>query len=276
MEKRILGRTGAKLSVIGFGGLLLAGVSPSEADEYVAEAIGRGINYFDVAPSYGDAEQKLGPALEPYRDEVFLACKTLQRSAEGVKAELKRSLENLRTDHFDLYQLHAVNTSEEVDEILAPGGALEAFTAARDQGLIKHIGFSAHAEDSALRLLDAFPFDSVLFPVSLFCWRGGFGPRVCDKAVAKGTAILAIKTLAKRHLHEGEQSKWASLGYVPIDSDAEARTAVSFTLAQPVTSVVCPRRAELLWLACDAAEAIESGESILPQETLQGEPFFEK
>ena len=275
MEKRVLGRTGARLSVIGLGGLVVSGVSPADATEYVTRAIGRGVNYFDVAPTYGDAEQRLGAALEPYRDQVFLACKTTQLSAKDVETELNNSLEQLRTDHFDLYQLHAVNTSEQVDQILSPGGALEAFIAARDRGLIKHIGFSAHAEDSALRLLDAFPFDSVLFPVNLFCWRDGFGPRVCEKAAEKGTGILAIKALAKRHLHEDEKSKWSSFGYVPIDSPPEVRTAISFTLSKPVTSAVCPRRAELLWLACDAVDALENDPSaVSPQETLHGEPYF--
>ena len=93
MQKRVWGRTGKRLSVIGFGGIVVTDVSPADAAEYVARAIDRGINYFDVAPSYGNAEQRLGPALEAYRDQVFLACKTLQRSAKDVDAELNRSLD---------------------------------------------------------------------------------------------------------------------------------------------------------------------------------------
>ena len=272
MEKRVLGRTGARLSVIGFGGLVVSGVSPTEATEYVARAIGRGVNYFDVAPTYGNAEEPLGPALEPYRDQAFLACKTTELSAKDAEAELNRSLERLKTDHFDLYQLHAVNTSEQVDQILAPGGALEAFITARDRGLIRHIGFSAHSEEAALRLLDAFPFDSMLFPVSLFCWRDGFGPRVCEKAVEKGTGILAIKALAKRPAHKDEKTE---LGYVPVDSLGAARVALSFTLSQPVTAVVSPRHEKLLWLACDAVENLDDIPPGFSQETLQGEPFFQ-
>jgi aryl-alcohol dehydrogenase-like predicted oxidoreductase len=105
MEKRILGNTGIQLSIIGFGGIVVRDVSPFDASEYVNRAIHRGINYFDVAPFYGNAEERLGPALEPYRDQVFLACKTMQRLAKDVDFELNRSLKRLRTDHFDLYQL---------------------------------------------------------------------------------------------------------------------------------------------------------------------------
>jgi len=278
MEERILGRTGRQLSVIGFGGIVVRDASPAEADEYVARAIDRGVNYFDVgpAPAYGDAEERLGPALEPYRDQVFLACKTTHRSARDATADLHRSLERLRTDHFDLYQFHRVSSVEQAEKLLAPGGALEAFIAARERGLIRHIGFSAHSEEAAMHLLDAFPFDSVLLPINLFSWRdGGFGRRACEKAVEKGAGILAIKALAKRPLREGEKNKWPKCWYVPMETAAEARAALAFTLSQPVTAAVSPSYAELLWLACDAVEALESDASGLPQEPgPDGEPLF--
>ena len=276
MEKRKYGSQGDMISMVGFGGILLSKEEPAEAERLVAKAVERGVNYFDVAPSYGNAEERLGPALEPYRDQVFLACKTEQKSAGDVDAELKCSLERLKTDHLDLYQLHSVSSSEEADQVLAPGGALEAFIAARERGLIRHIGFSTHSEDIALRVLDAFPFDSVLVPINLFCWHdGGFGPRVCEKAVEKGTGILAIKALARRPWREGEQKKWPKCWYAPIDSALEARGALSFTLSQPVTAAVSPSDVNLLCLACDAADALEGSPSRLPQETdFHGEPIF--
>ena len=276
MQKRLLGRTGVRLSVIGFGGIVVSDVSPADAAESVARAIDRGINYFDVAPSYGNAEERLGPALRPHRDKVFLACKTGQRLAKDVSAELDRSLKWLKTDHFDLYQFHGVSSLEEAERILAPGGALEAFIAARERGLIHHIGFSAHSEDAALRLLDAFAFDSVLLPINLFCWRDGrFGARVCAKALEKGTGILALKALAKRPWREGEPKKWPKCWYAPIDSAPEARVALAFTLSQPVSAAVSPGHAELLWLACDAVDALEASPLGASQEpALQGEPIF--
>ena len=255
MEKRRYGRTNVKLSVIGFGGIIVMNESQEAANRIVAEAIERGINYFDVAPSYGDAEERLGPALEPYRDSVFLACKTLKRTKKEALEELHQSLKRLRTDHFDLYQLHAVSTLDDVNQIFSEGGAIEAFLEAREQGLIKYIGFSAHSEEAALALLDRFDFDSILFPINWVCWfQRGFGPRVVEKAKEKNVAILAIKTLAKRKLKEGEKRKRPKCWYAPIESFDEALMAVRFTLSLPVTAAVSPGYADLLWWMCDAAE----------------------
>ncbi len=255
MEKRRYGRTNVKLSVIGFGGIIVMNESQEAANRIVAEAIERGINYFDVAPSYGDAEERLGPALEPYRDSVFLACKTLKRTKKEALEELHQSLKRLRTDHFDLYQLHAVSTLDDVNQIFSEGGAIEAFLEAREQGLIKYIGFSAHSEEAALALLDRFDFDSILFPINWVCWfQGGFGPRVVEKAKEKNVAILAIKTLAKRKLKEGEKRKRPKCWYTPVESFDEALMAVRFTLSLPVTAAVSPGYADLLWWMCDAAE----------------------
>ena len=131
LEKRSLGKTGEMLSMIGFGGIVVMNATPEEASAAVRHAIDNGVNYFDVAPSYGDAEVKLGPALEPYRKNVFLACKTGMRTKDEARKELEQSLKNLRTDHFDLYQHHAVTTLEEVDTILGPGGSMETFVEAR-------------------------------------------------------------------------------------------------------------------------------------------------
>ena len=139
LEKRSLGRTGEKLSIIGFGGIVVMDATPEESSQRVKEAINYGINYFDVAPSYGDAEIKLGPALEPYRKDIFLACKTTERTKEGSRRELEQSLERLRTDHFDLYQLHAVTKLEDVDTIFGKGGAMETFLEAREKGQVRFL-----------------------------------------------------------------------------------------------------------------------------------------
>jgi len=254
MEKREYGKTGERLSVIGFGGIVVKDIEPSSANRIVTEAINRGVNYFDVAPGYGNAEEVLGPALEPYRKSVFLACKTGKRTKAEASAELHRSLQRLRTDHFDLYQLHGVAKLEEVDQIMNKGGAIETLIEAREQGLVKYLGFSAHSEEAALALLDRFKFDSVLFPLNWVCWhQGNFGPRVLQKAREKGVAILALKALAKRKWKEGETRRWPRW-YAPVDNFEEALMALRFTLSLPVTAAVCPGHAELLWWACDAAE----------------------
>ncbi|MDA3798069.1 MAG: aldo/keto reductase [Kiritimatiellae bacterium] len=275
MEKRFLGKTGVELSVIGFGGIVVCDVSPQEASSSVARAIDKGINYFDVAPSYGNAEERLGPALEPFRDQVFLACKTGKRTAEEAKIELNNSLKTLRTDHFDLYQFHGVSSVEQAEQILEPGGALETFMDARDHGLINHIGFSAHSEEAALLLLNSFQFDSMLLPVNRFCWQdGGFGQLACASAQEKGTGILALKSLAKRPCRKGEKKKWNKCWYVPVDTLPEAMASLKFTLSKHVTAAVCPSHAELLWLACDALDALNEDSSMAIDLAEGGEPIF--
>ncbi|MGQ9626905.1 MAG: aldo/keto reductase [Anaerolineae bacterium] len=258
MEKRHLGKTGQALSVIGFGGIVVMDETPSTAKRLVAQAVDRGINYFDVAPSYGNAEERLGPALKPYRKSAFLACKTMERSKEGASAEMRQSLKRLHTDYFDLYQLHALITLEEVDQALGPGGAMEALLEAREKGMVRFIGFSAHSEEAALALLDRFEFDSVLFPFNWVCWhQGNFGPRVLEKAQEKGVGILGLKALAKRKWKEGEERKWPKCWYAPVDNPEEASLALRFVLSKPLTAAVSPGHAELLWWACEAAEHFE-------------------
>ncbi len=257
MEQRPYGNTGVKLSVVGFGGICVMDEEPSSASRMVREAIDRGVNYFDVAPSYGNAEEKLGPALAPYRAKVFLACKTGKRDAKSARDELEASLRKLKTDHFDLYQLHAVTTREEVQTILGPGGALETFRKARDQGLVRYLGFSAHSEEAALMLMDGFAFDSILFPFNWACWlKGGFGRPVLQRAKEKGLARLALKTLAKRTWRPGEEKSWPKCWYKPVESYEEAQIATRFTLSMPVTAGVSPGHFELFRWMCDAAEKI--------------------
>jgi aryl-alcohol dehydrogenase-like predicted oxidoreductase len=265
MEQRELGKTGEKLSVLGFGGIVVMDTTPKEAARYVSEATDRGINYFDVAPAYGNAEERLGPALQPYRDQVFLACKTQKRTATEARMELEASLIKLKTDQFDLYQFHAVSSIDEARQILAPGGALETVLHARDEGLVRHIGFSAHSEEAALLLLDEFAFDSVLFPVNFSCWNDGdFGPKLCAKAAENGVGVLALKTLAKRPLKEGEVKKWAKSWYAPIDTLEEAIPALAFTLSKPVTAALPPGHIELFRLACNALDALGDPQRTLP------------
>jgi aryl-alcohol dehydrogenase-like predicted oxidoreductase len=257
MEKREYGRTGELLSVVGFGGIVVMNETPRDAARFVSEAVDRGINYFDVAPSYGDAEEKLGPALEPHRSKVFLACKTGKRTAAEAQAELETSLKRLRTDHFDLYQHHAVTTLEEARAILGPGGAMETFIKAREKGMVRHLGFSAHSEEAALALMDGFGFDSVLFPFNWACWlKAGFGRAVLDRAREKGVARLALKTLAKRKWRDGEDKPWPKCWYKPVDTYEEAEQAVRFTLSMPITAAVSPSHMELLRWMCDAVDSV--------------------
>jgi len=244
------------LSVIGFGGIVLMGMSQREANHVVAEAVDRGVNYFDVAPSYGDgeAEEKLGPALTSYRKRVFLSCKTMERGARAAEAELVRSLRRLNTDHVDLYQFHAVTRLEEVEQIFAAGGAIETFVKAREDGRIRYIGFSAHSEKAALAMMDRFSFDSILFPFNLVCYaQGHFGPAVMKTAKEKGVARLALKMLARGPWPRGAKKTYPKAWYQPIDELEEARKAVRFTLSEDVTAAIPPGDIRLFRLAMNLA-----------------------
>lgn len=259
IEKRSLGRTGEMLSIIGFGGIIVKDATPSDASVIVKEAIDRGINYFDVAPSYGDAEIKLGPALEPYRKDVFLACKTTERSKDKSRAELEQSLKNLRTDHFDLYQLHAVTTLKDVDTIFNPGGAIETFKAARQEGKIRFIGFSAHSVEAALALMDRFDFDTILFPVNFSTWNAGnFGPQVLARAKEKKMGILALKAMAKGPWpKDANRSKYPKCWYEPLTGAEDIRMGLRFTLSHPVTAAITPGESELFRIALSVSDNLQ-------------------
>jgi aryl-alcohol dehydrogenase-like predicted oxidoreductase len=254
-------RDGVQISVIGFGGIVVMGHEPPEAARLVSKAIDAGVNYFDVAPSYGDgeAEIKLGNALAPYRKKVFLACKTTRRDAEGARQELERSLERLHTDHFDLYQFHAVTTMKDVDEILAPGGAAETFTRARKEGKVRYLGASAHSPAAAIALMDRFRLDSILFPVNFVCWeQGGFGPQILEHAKKKGVTRLALKAMAHTKWPEGAQHpEYPNCWYQPVDTPELARKAVRFTLSQDVTAAIPPGHERLWQMALDAARGFK-------------------
>jgi aryl-alcohol dehydrogenase-like predicted oxidoreductase len=244
------------LSILGLGGMLLVGMQQKNADNLVSESIEKGINYFDVAPFYGDgeAERKMGAAIDARRNDLFLACKTLERSAKEATRELEHSLWCLRTDHFDLYQFHAVSGVDEVEEIFAVGGAMEAFLQARRKGKIRFIGFSAHSVEAALAMLDRFPFDSILFPVNFINYaRGNFGPQVIEKAKELGVARLAIKALAHGPWKKSEKRNYPNCWYRPIDKLDLARQALRFTLSEDVTAAIPPGDERLFRMALELA-----------------------
>jgi aryl-alcohol dehydrogenase-like predicted oxidoreductase len=279
LERRSLGRTGEKLSIIGFGGIVVMDATAAQASQRVGEAIDAGVNYFDVAPTYGNAEDMLGPALEPYRKGVFLACKTEERMREGASVALDRSLRKMRTDHFDLYQHHAVTKLEDVDKILGPDGAMEAFEAARKAGKVRFLGFSAHSVEAALALMDRADFDTILFPVNFGTWYAGdFGPQVLARAQEKKMGILALKALAKGPVDKGKPKKHPKCWYEPLDQPEEAGMALRFTLSHPVTAAIPPGDENLFKMALGLAanfEPLTGGEvDAIKQKGAAASPIF--
>lgn len=280
LERRSLGRTGERLSIIGFGGMVVRDATTEQAAQRVQEAIEAGVNYFDVAPSYGNAEEMLGPALEPYRKSVFLACKTQQRTKDGAAAELERSLKRMRTDHFDLYQHHAVAKLNDVETILGSNGAMETFVAARKAGKVRFLGFSAHSVEAALALMKGFEFDTILYPVNYAIWyAGNFGPQVLAKAQEKKMGILALKAMAKRPWPQGaDRSAHPKCWYEPFSNPDEAMMGLRFTLSHPVTAAVPPGDENIYKMALELASRFTplSTEEVeaLKQKGLNTAPLF--
>jgi len=267
MEKRVLGKTGEYLSIVGFGGIIVAQVEQRDANNYVAEAIDAGVNYFDVAPTYFDAEDHLGPALVGKRNDIFLACKTEDRTKKGSEELLHKSLKKLKTDHFDLYQLHAVTTLEDVEQIFSPDGAMETYLKAKKDGLINHIGFSAHSEEAAIALMERYDFDSMLFPINwVNIFNANFAPKALQVAKSKGMGILALKAMAKTDWAKGAIKKFPKAWYEPIEDENLAKLAYRYTLSQGITAALPPGYIEYFRLAVEASKNFKA---ITPDEENQ-------
>lgn len=280
------GRAKDMLSVIGFGGIVVKDVTPEEASAYVSEAVDRGINYFDVAPTYGNAQERLGPALRPYRDNCFLACKTTKRDAKGSQEELEESFRLLQTDHFDLYQLHAITTMEDVEQAFAKGGAMETFLKAKEQGKVRYLGFSAHSEVAAHTALDRYDFDSILFPLSFPIWiKAGFGPSVHKRAEKDKRGILALKAMAHQKWPEGtkrSERPWKKTWYEPFDDIDKVSLGLRFTSHLPAHAMIPPGQWELFKMAVELAQSgaltplNDNEREIVRAIAMDSEPIFAK
>lgn len=259
VPRRVLGRTGQKLSVVGFPGLALNQCEQKQATEGLHKALDRGINYFDVAPAYGNAETKMGIGLEGIgRDRYFLACKTKKRDKAGAREELERSLKLLKTDHFDLYQLHHLRFPDEVKQALGPDGAMEALLAAQKEGKVKHLGFSAHTTKGALHAMKGFRFDTAMFPISFVeLLTSGFGRAVLDLAKEQGVAVLAIKGMS-RGVWPKDVEKTRKWWYRSVEEPQEVDMAIRYTLSQSnVVATIPPSFLDLLDKAIEAAKKLQ-------------------
>jgi predicted aldo/keto reductase-like oxidoreductase len=263
LPRRILGRTGEKVSIVGFPGLALSHYDQERCNTGLHKAFEQGVNYFDVAPAYGkdgDCEKKMGIGLQGIdRSRIFLACKTRMRDKDGARQELERSLRRLKTDYFDLYQMHCLRTPEEVKQALGPGGAIETFLEAKKEGKVRYLGFSAHTTKGALEAMNGFRFNTVMFPINFVeFFKMGFGKPVLELADKQGAAVLAIKTLSKGPWPKGANRtrKW---WYRATEIQEEANLALRFTLSQkPVVAGIPPSFLDLL------DKAIEAGRSYRP------------
>jgi aryl-alcohol dehydrogenase-like predicted oxidoreductase len=239
IEQRPFGRTGHMSTAVIFGAAALGRVDQGTADRVLDLLLEHGINHIDTAPSYGDAELRIGPWMDRHRDDFFLATKTRCRDYAGARDEIQHSLERLRTDRIDLLQLHALIHPDEWEQALAPGGALEAAREAREAGLIRFIGVTGHGWNVAAmhrRSLERFAFDSVLMPWNWHCAHHETYAADFEATVAlcaqRGVAVQTIKSLARGPWAAGvlrNHTTW----YQPLEDPADIRLAVHWLLARP-------------------------------------------
>ena len=280
-------KTGFTVSAVAYGGIVSMKDGQDCSDRYVAWAIDRGVNYFDVAPSYGDAQEKLGNSLRPYREKVYLACKTGQRMRKEAEEEMKQSLTMLHTDRFDVYQMHGISSMEDVERAFGPGGVMELMREMKEKGIARKLGITAHSEAAALRCLELYDFDTVLFP---FNWHmnmaHGMGSRLIRTAKERGMGVLCMKSRIERAWKEGEdRSRYPKSWCKPFDTETQTAlltAAVKYALSLGVDTIIPPGNFEHFSFGADHIEEMiehpfsEADRQLLEEHllTVRDLPFF--
>jgi predicted aldo/keto reductase-like oxidoreductase len=264
LPQRVLGRTGSKISIVGFPGLSLTHDDDGQDKwtEALQSAFEKGVNYFDNAPAYGrgKCETRMGIGMQGIdRDKYFLSCKTKMRDKDGARKEMENSLKELKTDHFDLYQMHCLIKPQEVHQAFGKDGCMETIFKAKEEGMVKHIGFSAHTTVAALEALKHYSFDTVMFPINFVeYYTFNFGKAVLDMAEKQGAAVLAIKPMCGGDWPD-KNNRARSWWYKPLEDDSQIDLALRFTLSmKPVVAGIPPAFLDL------AAKAIETARTYKP------------
>jgi aryl-alcohol dehydrogenase-like predicted oxidoreductase len=259
MEKRRLGRTGHMSSVIIMGTAAFGRVSQDEADAAIDLSLAHGVNHIDVAPSYGDAELRVGPWMPRIRKQIFLGSKTTKRSKQEAWDEMQNTLKRLQVDRVDLYQFHAVTTFADLEAIFAPGGALEAFVQAKKQGLTTYLGITGHGLDAPriqLEALKRFDLDTVMFPLNFVLMANPQYRKDVEELLAvcakRDLGVQCIKSICKAPW--GERERRYRPWYEPFDDLVMIKNSIRFTLSQPVTGAPSSADSRLWPSVFDAAD----------------------
>lgn len=284
IEKKLFGKTGHSSTRVIFGGAALSEVSREEADRTLEVLMEHGINHLDVAASYGDgrAEKRMGPWMAEHRGKFFLATKTEKREYQEAREEFHSSLERLRVDSVDLIQLHNLIDLSEWEQALSPGGALEALTEARDQGLARFIGVTGHgytAPEMHLKSLERFDFDSVLLPCNYVMMQSEAYAlsfeKLEERCAEKNVAVQTIKSIARQPWQgEHKRSTW----YRPLEEADAIQTAASWVLGDPALFLITAADIDLLPRVLEAAgrSGLRPSETQMEQllQSQQMQPIF--
>ena len=262
MELKRLGKTGFMISPIIYGGIVSMHDGQDASDRYVDWALERGINYYDVAPVYDDAQEKLGNSLVGKRNGIYLACKTTGRTYEAGEKDMTESFRLLHTDYFDNYQLHAVSTIEEIDTAFGPKGLMEYLVKAKKDGKIRNIGITGHNEDAIIYALSLYDFDTVMYPMNWNISMGKHheGDRLGKLSKEKCFGLLGMKTLIERAwktTDERYSSRFPKSWCKPIDTAAEPSfgiAAMRYSYSMGSDVLVTPGNFESFSFAIDHLE----------------------
>ncbi len=288
MQQRRLGRLGHMSTVLIYGAAALAEVDQDVADRSVQLALDAGINHFDVAASYGDAELRLGPWMPRIRDDIFLATKTEQRDRDSSWRQINHSIERLRTDHVDLIQIHAVGDLAELDRVTAADGSLQAVTRAREEGLARAIGITGHghaAPATHLEALRRFPFDTVLTPINYVLsqdplYLADYQALVAEVR-ARDVGLMIIKSASRRNWPEATAERPYTTWYEPFDDPQRITAAVVWVLShEEVTGIATPGDVRLLPYVIEAEKHLgelrrDEAEEVLSRAPDYSSPFID-
>lgn len=268
MKKRRFGRTNHMSTLAIFGAVALGKIDQPLADKVIQNMIDVGINHIDIAPSYGEAELRLGPWMSSIREDFFLGCKTMERSKPGMLKQFYESMKQLQVDRFDLYQLHAVTTMDELNQCTSTDGALEGVIEMREKGLSDFIGITGHGMNAPAIFIEAlsrFDFDSVLFPINpaLFAneeYRAQALTllNICEE---KDVGVMLIKSVAKEPW--GNREHRYHTWYMPFEQEEVIQRNINFVLSQKLSHICTPGDYRLLdaaFLACENFEPMPPGE----------------
>jgi aryl-alcohol dehydrogenase-like predicted oxidoreductase len=287
MQRRRLGRLGHMSSVLIYGGAALSAVDQETADRSVRLALDAGINHFDVAASYGDAELRLGPWMPRIRERIFLATKTEQRDRDAAWAQINHSLERLQTDRVDLIQIHAVGDLADLDRVTGSGGSLEAAVRARDEGLAGAIGITGHGHEAPATHREAlrrFGFDTVLTPWNPVlgrdpAYRADYQALVAE-AQGQDVGLMVIKAVARRNWPAAAEHRYTTW-YEPFDDQERVTAAVAWALShEEVTGIATPGDVRLLPLVIEAERRLDQtgadqAEEVLARADGYSSPFID-
>ena len=259
MEKRRLGRTGHHSTVVTLGAASLKNVGQETADEAVELALAHGVNHLDIAPTYGQAMERMAPWMPRIRRSIFLGAKTVERTREAAWDDIRSCMSRLGVDSFDLFQLHSVGSMEELDRVTGPGGALEALTEMRDQGLTRWMGITGHGPEVPrvqLEALRRFDFDTIMFPLSASIYRNdayrGDAERLLAEAASRDVGIQTIKMIARGGW--GDRDHDCNTWYDPHREEADIDRALWWVLSQQMHTAPSVGEASLIGKVLDAAE----------------------